>query len=102
MALDAVLGRAEAYEGQIWLSVTCPTRVPGTFWLGRPKLSILPNVGGVADRVGRDCVVRCWAASFGVARQMQKGEGPDSRIVTLKPCAEQSALIRKLWACRCR
>jgi len=43
----------------------------------------------------REFVIRCSAASFGVARRMLKGEGPDSQIVTLTPCAEQASTIRK-------
>lgn len=30
-----------------------------------------------------------------VARQMLKGEGLDSQVVTLTPCAEQAPLIRR-------
>lgn len=44
---------------------------------------------------GRDFVVRCSGASFAIARQMLKGEGPDSQIVTLTPCEEQAPLIRQ-------
>ncbi len=40
-------------------------------------------------RSQRDYVIRCSAASFAVARKMLKGEGKESQIVTLKPCAEQ-------------
>jgi hypothetical protein len=46
--------------------------------------------------LGRDFVVRCSAASFTAARQMLKGEGADSQIATLTPCAEQMPLIQKL------
>ena len=42
----------------------------------------------------RDFAIRCSAASFGVARRMLKGEGADSQIVTLTPCAGQMPMIR--------
>jgi hypothetical protein len=45
--------------------------------------------------IEREFVIRCSAASFGVARRMLKGEGPDSQIVTLTPCAEQASIIRE-------
>jgi hypothetical protein len=45
---------------------------------------------------GRHFVIRCSAASFGVARQMLQGEGPDSQVVTLTPCAGQRRLIESL------
>ena len=38
--------------------------------------------------------MRCPAASFSVARLMLKGEGADSQIVTLSPCAGQLPMIR--------
>jgi|GEM_PF-6923051 len=34
-----------------------------------------------------------------VARQMLKGEGPDSQIVTLTPCAAQAPLMRQQGLC---
>ncbi len=39
-------------------------------------------------------VIRCSAASFAPARRMLKGEGPDSQIATLTPCAGQARDIR--------
>jgi hypothetical protein len=44
----------------------------------------------------RDFVIRCSAASFKAARQMLKGEGRDSHVVTLTPCAEQLPVIKRL------
>ena len=44
----------------------------------------------------RHFVIRCSAASFGAARRMLRGEGPDSQRVTLTPCAAQAPLIRQL------
>ena len=44
----------------------------------------------------RAFVIRCSAASFGIARQMLKGEGDDSQIVTLTPCAKQMPMIQTL------
>jgi len=44
----------------------------------------------------RHFVLRCSAASFGVARQMLQGEGPDSQVVTLTPCAGPRRLLPSL------
>jgi hypothetical protein len=44
----------------------------------------------------RHFVIRCSAASFGVARRMLHGEGPDSQVATLTPCAAQASLIGQL------
>jgi hypothetical protein len=52
----------------------------------------------LAELEHRHCafVIRCSSASFNVARQMLKGNGADSQIVTLTPCAKQAPLISKL------
>jgi hypothetical protein len=38
------------------------------------------------SKLNRKFVIRCSAASFNQAREMFKGKGLDSQIVTLKPC----------------
>lgn len=43
----------------------------------------------------RHFVIRGSAASFAVARQMRRGEGPDSQVVTLAPGAGQAPLVRQ-------
>jgi hypothetical protein len=53
------------------------------------------RLAGISQR-RRDFVIRCSAASFGVARRMRKGQGTDSQIVTLTPCAGQVRMIRQL------
>jgi hypothetical protein len=48
------------------------------------------------NRSERDFVIRCSAASFAEAREMLQGQGPDSQVVTLTPCAGQLATIREM------
>lgn len=47
-------------------------------------------------RSERDFVMHCSAASFTEAREMLKGQGPDSQVVTLTPCAGQLATMREM------
>ena len=44
----------------------------------------------------RHFVIRCSAASCGAPRRMLRGEGPDSQVVPLSPCAAQAPLMRQL------
>lgn len=92
VALDATPGRADAYEVDLAVGHLDHTR-PGDLPVmdrNYPSYRMLAEL----DRCGRDFVVRCSAASFAAARQMLKGEGADSRIVMLGPCAGQAAAIR--------
>jgi hypothetical protein len=47
------------------------------------------------QQCGREFAIRCSAASFAEVRQMLKGEGSDSQVVTLTPCAGQKPIIRE-------
>jgi len=93
VALDATLGRADAYEVDLAVGHLDHTR-PGDLMVMDRNYPSYRMLAECTQR-GRDFVVRCSAASFGVARRMLKGEGADSRIVTLTPCAGQAAEIRE-------
>lgn len=94
VALDATLGKAKAYEVDLAIAHLAQTRTGDLLTMDRnyPSYRMLAEM----SHLGRDFVVRCSAASFAVARQMLKGEGADSQIVTLTPCAVQMPLIQKL------
>lgn len=93
VALDAVLERANAYE--VDLAIRHLTHV------GSEDLVVMdrnyPSYRMLAECEQRkkNYLIRCSAASFGVVRRMLKGQGPDSQIVTLTPCAKQAASIRR-------
>lgn len=93
VALDARLGKANVYEVDLALEHLPYTRVGDLWTLDRnyPSYRMLAEL----MQSPADFVIRCSAASFGVARQMLKGEGADSQIVTLTPCAGQLPDIRK-------
>jgi hypothetical protein len=94
VSLDALLGRAEAYEVDLAAFHLVHTRQGDLLLLDRnyPSYRFL----GELIQSGRAFAIRCSAASFETARRMHKGEGADSQIVTLTPCAEQAPLIRSL------
>ena len=94
VALDAALGRADAYEVDLAVAHLAHTR-PGDLLLMDRNY---PSYRMLAEffRHGRDFAVRCSAASFAQARRMLAGEGPDSQLATLEPCAGQAAAIRAL------
>jgi hypothetical protein len=94
VALDAALGRADAYEVDLAVGHLDHTRPGDLAVLDRnyPSYRMLAEFG----HRGREFVIRCSAASFAAARRMLKGEGPDSQVVTLTPCAGQAAAIREL------
>lgn len=94
VALDAVLGKAKAYEIDLAVGHLAATK-PGDLLLmdrNYPSYRMLAET----SHSGRDFAVRCSAGSFAEVRRMLKGEGPDSQTVTLTPCAKQAAEIRKL------
>jgi hypothetical protein len=94
VALDAVLGKAKAYEIDLAVGHLAATK-PGDLLLmdrNYPSYRMLAET----SHFGRDFAVRCSAGSFAEVRRMLKGEGPDSQTVTLTPCAKQAAEIRKL------
>jgi hypothetical protein len=92
VALDAVLGRARAYEVDLAVAQLMHTRPGDLLLLDRnyPSYRMLAEL----VRHRREFAARCSAASFAQARRMLKGEGPDSQIVTLTPCAEQAAAVK--------
>lgn len=94
IALDATLNKAKAYEVDLAIAHLAHTKAGDLLIMDRnyPSYRMLAEL----NQHNRDFVVRCSAASFTVARQMLKGEGTDSQIFTLTPCAEQMPLIKKL------
>ena len=94
VALDAGLGEAKAYEVDLAVGHLAHTRAGDLLTMDRnyPAYRLLAEL----NQRGRDFVIRCSAAPFAQARQMLKGEGPDSQTVTLTPCAAQRPGIRGL------
>jgi hypothetical protein len=93
VALDATLGRANAYEVDLAIGHLAHTRAGDLLTLDRnyPSFRLLAEL----SQRQRDFVIRCSSASFRPARRMLKGEGPDSQVVTLTPCAEQAPRMRQ-------
>lgn len=93
VALDATLGEARAYEIDLAVGHLSHTRAGDLLTMDRnyPSYRMLAEL----SRCGRDFAIRCSAASFAEARDMLKGQGPDSQEVTLRPCAGQLTLIRE-------
>lgn len=93
VALDATLGEARAYEIDLAVGHLLHTRDGDLLTMDRnyPSYRMLAEL----NRCGRDFAIRCSAASFAEARDMLKGQGPDSQEVTLRPCAGQLAQIRE-------
>jgi hypothetical protein len=92
VGLDATLGKADAYEVDLAVGHLAHTRPGDVLVLDRnyPSYRMLAEL----TQRDRDFVIRCSAASFAVARRMLKGEGADSQIATLTPCAAQAPDIR--------
>ena len=83
---------SKAYEVDLAIAHLAQTRTGDLLTMDRnyPSYRMLAEM----SHLGRDFVVCCSVASFAVARQMLKGEGADSQIVTLTPCAVQMPLIQ--------
>jgi hypothetical protein len=94
VALDATLDKAKAYEVDLAINHLARTRAGDLLTMDRnyPSYRMLAE----CHQHKRDFVIRCSSASFTVARQMLKGEGADSQVVTLTPCKKQMSLINKL------
>ena len=94
IALDATLSKAKAYEVDLAIAHLAHTKTGDLLTMDRnyPSYRMLAEL----NQHKRDFVIRCSAASFAVARQMLKGEGADSQIATLTPCAAQMSTIKKL------
>jgi hypothetical protein len=93
VAVEATLGQATAYEVDLAVGHLARTHPGDLLVMDRnyPSYRMLAEL----TRHGRDFVVRCSAASFAPARRMLAGEGPDSQVVTLTPCAGQAPEIRR-------
>jgi hypothetical protein len=94
VAIDARLGKAKAYEVDLAIEHLAHTQAGDLLTMDRnyPSYRMLAEL----SRHQRDFVIRCSAASFKEARQMLKGEGRDSQIVTLTPCAEQLPVMKRM------
>ena len=94
VALDATLGKAKSYEIDLAVGHLAHTRAGDLLTMDRnyPSYRMLAELG----QHGRDFAIRCSAASFAEARRMLKGEGEDSHVVTLTPCAGQLPAIQGL------
>jgi len=92
VALDATLGKADAYEVELACGHLAHTRAGDLLLMDRnyPSYRMLAE----CVQAGREFAVRCSAASFATARRMLRDEGPDSQLATLEPCAGQRADIR--------
>ena len=94
MSLTAELAKATAYEVDLAVTHLAHTRPQDLRIMDRNY----PSYRMIAEFQPHKTafVIRCPAASFGIARQMFKGEGDDSQTVTLTPCAKQMPLIQQL------
>ena len=94
VAIDARLGKATAYEVDLAVEHLAHTTAADLLIMDRnyPSYRMLAEL----TQHQRDFVIRCSAASFKEARSMLKGEGSDSQLVTLTPCAEQRREIKRL------
>ena len=92
VGVDAVLGKADAYEVDLAVGHLAHTR-PGDLLVMDRNYPSYRMLAELTQRQ-RDFAIRCSAASFAPARRMLKGEGLDSQIATLVPCAGQAEDIR--------
>ncbi|WP_256091606.1 IS4 family transposase, partial [Candidatus Thiosymbion oneisti] len=93
VALDARLERADAYEVDLAVAHLEHAR-PGDLLLADrndPSDHLLAEL----SQRGIDFAIRCSAASFKQARAMLRGQGADSQVVTLTPCSQKAADIRR-------
>lgn len=94
IAIDATLAKANAYEVDLAIEHLAHTKADDLMVKDRGYCSY--EMLAQTAHAQRQCVIRCSAASFSVAKKMLKGEGESSQIVTLKPCQKQRAKIKKL------
>jgi hypothetical protein len=94
VAIDARLGKATAYEVDLAVEHLAHTQAGDLLVMDRnyPSYRMLAEL----TQQHRDFVIRCSAASFKEAQLMLKGEGSDSQLVTLTPCAGQRREIKRL------
>ena len=94
VAIDARLGKATAYEVDLAVEHLAYTTAADLLIMDRnyPSYRMLAEL----TQHQRNFVIRCSAASFKEAQLMLKGEGDDSQLVTLTPCAGQRREIKRL------
>ena len=94
VSLTAELAKATAYEVDLAVAHLAHTCQQDLLIMDRnyPSYRMMAEL----QHHNREFVIRCSGASFGIARQMLKGEGVDSQTVTLTPCAKQMPLILQL------
>jgi hypothetical protein len=92
VAIDSTLGQANAYEVDLAIAHLAHTQNNDLLLMDRnyPSYRMLATL----RQNQRDFAIRCSAASYAAARQMLKGDGADSQVITLRPCAEQAPIIR--------
>lgn len=83
VAVDSVLGNARAYEVDLAIGHLKHSLDNDLLLYDRNYASYFHLA--TLCKLGKKFVIRCSAASFNQARDMLKGEGSDSQIVTLKP-----------------
>jgi len=93
IVLDASLGKAKAYEVDLAVDHLKQTRAGDLLLMDRGY----PSYRMLAELVQHRCdfAIRCSSASFLEANKALKGEGPDSRVVTIKPPAGKALIMRK-------
>jgi hypothetical protein len=91
IAIDSELGKAKAYEVDLAIEHLSHTKENDLIICDRnyPSYRFLANL----TKMKRNFVIRCSASSFKQAREMLKGVGGNSRIVTIRP---QEARLKKL------
>lgn len=92
IVIDASLEKANAYEVNLAIAHLAYTRPGDLLLMDRGYLSY--RMLASLQQSARDFAIRCSAASYDVAKQMLRGEGADSQVVTLRPCAAQAQAIR--------
>ncbi len=93
VALDATLGRADADEVDWAIGHLAHTGPTDLLVMDRNDPSY--RMRAELTQRERHFVIRCSAASFGAARRLLRGEGPDRPVVTPAPCAAQAPLMRQ-------
>ncbi|VAW66486.1 Mobile element protein [hydrothermal vent metagenome] len=93
VVLTAELAKAKAYEVDLAIAHLAHTKPQDLLIMDRnyPSYRMLAELA----HHERDFVIRCSAASYKEARQMLKGQGKDSQIVTLKPHSKHKEALRE-------
>lgn len=93
VALDATLDRTDAYEVDLCVAHLEHTHAGDLLVMDRnyPSYRMLAEL----HQRQRDFVIRCSKGAFTPARRMLRGDGAESQIVTLHPCAGQVTDIRR-------